>query len=154
MSYNFQPVIQCTTHNVTLNQLQTLLVFNSTLDITGTRIVSDKPLTVLTGHQCAQFPMESQFCEPVHVQLTPSSSWGQNFLLVPFAGRSSNQHYKLVTAQEDTTIIYKCGTTTAIGKNLLSAGHGEYLSFPAGSYCSLATTKVVMTQDLLEVVSL
>ena len=136
------------THNVTLNQFQTLLVFNSTLDITGTRIVSNKPLTVLTGHQCAQFPTASPFCEPVHVQVPPSFLWGQKFLLAPFAGRSSDQHYKLVTAREDTAIVYKCGTAAAMRRLLESAGQGEYLDFPSGSYCSLAATKPIFVVQL------
>ena len=137
-----------TTHNVTLNRFQTLLVYNSTFDITGTRIVSDKPLTVLTGHQCAQFPTTTQFCEPVHVQLPPSFTWGQNFLLVPFAGRSSEQRYKIVTSQDNTTIVYKCGTLAAVGKVLETAGQGEYLILSAGSYCSLVTTNPVFVVQL------
>ena len=62
----------------------------------------------------------------------------KKFLLAPFAGRSSGQHYKLVTAKENTTIVYKCGTSAATELTLESAGHGEYLDFPASSYCSLA----------------
>ena len=136
------------THNVTLNQFQTLLVFNSNFDITGTRIVSNKPLTVLTGHQCAQFPTTATFCEPVHVQMPPTFLWGKEFLLAPFAGRTSQQQYKVVTAENSTTIVYKCGTSTAIGRVLGSPGSGDYLSFPAGSYCSLVATKPIFVVQL------
>ena len=136
------------THNVTLNQFQTLLVFNHTYDITGTRIVSNKPLTVITGHQCAQFPTSAPHCQPVHVQVPPSFLWGKKFLLAPFAGRSSGQHYKLVTAKENTTIVYKCGTSAATELTLESAGHGEYLDFPASSYCSLAAKKPIFVVQL------
>ena len=137
-----------TTHNVTLNQFQTLLVFNPTYDITGTRIVSTKPLTVLTGHQCAQFPTSATFCEPVHVQMPPTFLWGNEFLLAPFAGRTSQQQYKLVTAENSTTIVYRCGTSTAIGRTLSGAGVGDYLSFPAGLFCSLVATKPIFVVQL------
>ena len=130
-------------HNVTLHQFQTLLVFNLTHDITGTRIVSNKPLTVLTGHQCAQIPTHVPYCDPMHVQVPPSFLWGQKFFLSPFAGRKSEQYYKLVTAKEDTTIAYKCGNSAAIELVFQSAGHEKYLNFSAGSYCSLVATKPI-----------
>ena len=136
------------THNVTLNQFQTLLVFNPTHDITGTRIVSSKPLTVITGHQCAQFPTDTPFCEPVHVQLPPTFIWGQEFLIAPFAGRNTPQQIKLVTAKKSTTIVYRCGDSTAIGRTLPSTGQGEYLNFPAGLYCSLFATKPIFVVQL------
>ena len=137
-----------TTHNVTLNQFQTLLVFNPTYDITGTRIVSNKPLTVLTGHQCAQFPTSATFCEPVHVQMPPTFLWGNEFLLAPFAGRTSQQQYKLVTAEKSTTIVYRCDNSTAVARTLAIAGVGDYLVFPAGSYCSLFATKPIFVVQL------
>ena len=135
-------------HNVTLHQFQTLLVFNLTHDITGTRIVSNKPLTVLTGHQCAQIPTHVSNCNPIHVQVPPSFLWGQKFILSPFAGRKSEQYYKLVTAKENTTIAYKCGNSAAIELAFQSAGHGKYLNFSAGSYCSLVATKPIFVVQL------
>ena len=135
-------------YNVTLHQFQTLLVFNLTHDITGTRIVSNKPLTVLTGHQCAQIPTHFSYCDPIHVQVPPSFLWGQKFILSPFAGRKSEQYYKLVTAKEDTTIAYKCGNSAAIELAFQSAGHGKYLNFSAGSYCSLVATKPIFIVQL------
>ena len=80
--------------------------------------------------------------------MPPSFLWGQKFLLAPFAGRSSDQHYKLVTAREDTAIVYKCGTAAAMRRLLESAGQGEYLDFPSGSYCSLAATKPIFVVQL------
>ena len=40
------------THTIVLHQLQTLLIGTSTGDLTGTIIVSDKLLTVISGHEC------------------------------------------------------------------------------------------------------
>ena len=62
------------THNVTLNKMQTLLIINPNLDqdLSGTRIVSTKALTVLTGHNCGAFPHTVSFCEPIFVQVPPT----------------------------------------------------------------------------------
>ena len=77
------------THSVVLGRLQTLLLASES-DLTGTRIVSDRPLTVLTGHECAQIPSNQGFCEPIYVHMPPTLNWGQMFLLAPFAGRTGS----------------------------------------------------------------
>ena len=70
-------------------------------------------------------------------------------MLAPFAGRTSQQQYKLVTAEKSTTIVYRCGnSTTVISWTLAIAGVGEYLTFPAGSYCSLFATKPIFVVQL------
>lgn len=86
------------TYQITLHQFQTFLI-SSLSDLTGTRIVSNKPLTVISGHQCAQFPTAEPFCEPIYMHVPPTASWGQAFLLAPFAGRTSSVNFKLVTSQ-------------------------------------------------------
>ena len=134
------------THNVTLNSLQTL-GFSSLFDLTGTKIVSDKPLTVITGHQCAQIPSTTGFCEPIYIHIPPTFNWGQLFLLAPLSGRTANQYYKLVTSENSTTIAHKCG----MGRNVILqspiARTGHFLSFPSNSYCYLtASSPIFMVQ--------
>ncbi len=131
-----------TTHQVTLDVLQTLLI-SSSHDLTGTRIVSNKPLTVLTGHQCAQIPTTEAFCEPLYVQVPPTLNWGQAFLLAPFAGRTSSQFYKLVTSENSTTIAYRCGASESQGIHISTAGSGNILFFPANSYCYLTASNPI-----------
>ena len=129
--------------------LQTLLIFHLELDITGTRIVSAKPLTVLSGHSCAQFPSDQNFCEPVYVHVPPTFTWGRDFLLAAFAGRTSTQFYRLVTAEESTTISYRC--TLESGRSMFTIGDSctiVTISLPAGSYCSLSSCKPIFVVQL------
>ena len=72
-------------HEITLNKMQTLLVL-SVDDLTGSRIISNKPLTVISGHECANIPLSEAGCEPLAVQVPPTATWGTEFLLAPFAG--------------------------------------------------------------------
>ena len=44
-----------TSYTVTLNRLQTFL-FYSTLDLTGSKVVSNKPIVFISGHECADVP--------------------------------------------------------------------------------------------------
>ena len=131
-----------TTHNVTLNSFQTL-GFSTVLDLTGTKIVSDKPLTVITGHQCAQIPSTTGFCEPLYIHLPPTINWGQSFLMAPFGGRTADQYYKLVTSEESTAIHYRCGSDDSVSLERPTAGSSHLLSLSSDSYCYLSASSPV-----------
>ena len=135
-----------TTHNITLNSFQTL-GFSTVLDLTGTKIVSDKPLTVITGHQCAQIPSTTGFCEPLYIHLPPTINWGRSFLMAPFGGRTADQYYKVVTSEESTTIHYRCGSNDSVSLERPTAGSGHLLSLSSDSYCYLnASSPVFLVQ--------
>ena len=97
-----------TSHQMVLHQMQTLAVMNSD-DLTGTRIISNKPLTVISGHECANIPQDASGCEPVAVQIPPVATWGTSFLLAPFAGRSSNQTFKAISSEKHASFVSICG---------------------------------------------
>ena len=42
--------------NFVLHSLQTFFVFKPHVDLTGTKIISDSPLTVISGHEAARVP--------------------------------------------------------------------------------------------------
>ena len=135
-----------TTHNVTLHSFQTL-GFSSLLDLTGTKIVSDRPLTVITGHQCAQIPSTTGFCEPLYIHLPPTINWGRSFLMAPFGGRTADQYYKVVTSVDSTTIHYRCGSNDSVSLERPTAGSGYLLSLSSVSYCYLnASSPVFLVQ--------
>ena len=135
------------THNVTLDGLQTL-GFSSLFDLTGTKIISDKPLTVVTGHQCAQVPSTTGFCEPIYIHIPPTFNWGQLFLLAPLGGRTVNQYYKLVTSENSTTIAHRCGMGRNVILQIPTAGTGHFLSFPNNSYCYLTASSPIFVVQM------
>jgi hypothetical protein len=135
------------THTITINRLQTLTV-TSLLDLTGTKITSDKPLTVITGNEYAQVPPTVCCPEPLYVQVPPTFNWGQVFFLAPFDGRpEANQYYKLVTSAKFTTIAYKCGTSGQ-GLEIERAGSGFVISSSPNSYCYLTATSPVFVVQM------
>ena len=144
---NLIQVTAGTTHNITLNSLQTL-GFSSLFDLTGTKIVSDKPLTVITGHQCAQVPSTTGFCEPIYIHIPPIFNWGQLFLLAPLGGRTANQYYKLVTSNDSTTIAHRCGVGRNVIQQIPIAGTGHFLSFPNNSYCYLTASSPIFVVQM------
>lgn len=97
-----------TSHTVILHEGQTLYFGKPDSDITGTRVVSSKPLTVISGHECGNVPSSTNWCEQLNQQIPPTVAWGKEFLLVPFLGRESGQYFKVVASQDNTVINQTC----------------------------------------------
>ena len=140
-------------HTVTLNQMQTLLVSSSSTeaivaDLTGTKIVSNKPLTVISGHECGSVPESIGFCEQLAVQVPPTLTWGNEFLLAPFGGRSGRQFYKVVTAKGNSTIVYKCNTSNPLATLHSDAGDSIIFSTESSDYCYLISSTPVFVVQL------
>ena len=117
-----QSVASGSDHQITLNQMQTLLIGKSSSDLTGSKIVSNKPLTVVSGHECGNVPSTQTYCEHLAEHIPPTSTWGQEFLLVPFGGRNVGQYYKIVSSQSSTTVVRRCNSVTST-QTLTSAGN-------------------------------
>lgn len=137
-------------HTFTLNQMQTFLLYSSapSADITGSNIVSTKPLTVISGHQCGNVPISYSFCEQLAVQVPPVTTWGTDFLLTPFAGRTSGQYYKIVTSRANTTITYKCGSSDTVSSDLTDPGASLLFSTTPSTYCYLHSSKSILVVQL------
>ena len=126
-------------HTIVLHEGQTLLFRNLENDLSGTRIVSDKHLTVVSGHQCGNIPKGEQFCEHLTVQIPPTATWGTKFLLAPFAGRENSQLYQVTKVDNYTIIQQTCNTTTTP----LRGQSGLFLTHPY-PYCSLSSNKPIL----------
>ena len=139
-----------TNYQITLNKMQTLLIISSGYfrDLTGTRIISNKPLTVISGHECAYVP-HYQYgpCAHLAEQILPTSTWRQDFLLVPFGGRSIGQYYKIVSSQGGTTVIRTCNSVTT---NQTLSSPGSFYTFFTSSttYCSVVSNKPIFVAQL------
>ena len=119
-----------TSHTITLHQMQTL-IFTNQMDLTGSKIVSNKPLAVLTGHGCGNAVMNSNFCGHLAVQIPPTITWGTEFLLAPFAIQSSGQVYKMVAAENLTLILIKESESETVNEVKISEAGGEHTLYTA-----------------------
>ncbi|MDB5035742.1 MAG: hypothetical protein JWQ98_2983 [Chlorobi bacterium] len=81
-------------------------------DLTGTSILSDRPIAVFSGHICAYVPDPSaKACNLLVEQLPPADAWGRTFYVADLA-----RHYPSlvrVTASRDSTHIHRNGTLVA-----------------------------------------
>ena len=81
-------------------------------DLSGTRIVSDKPVAVFGGHNCANIPLGFGACDHIVEQLPPVSTWGTAFVTFPLATRTGGDTFR-ITASEDVTTVQIDGVTVA-----------------------------------------
>ena len=98
-------------HQLALHRMQTLLV-SSFDDLSRTKIISNKPIVVISGHECAAVPSTTFGCEPFAVQIPPTITWGSNFFVAPFAGRIGFQNLKAVSSKDNSSFIITCGTSS------------------------------------------
>lgn len=130
-----------TSHQIILHTMQTLLI-SSVDDLTGTKIISNKPLTVISGHECANIPSSRSSCEPLAVHVPPTFTWGTEFLLAPFAGRRGVQTFKAVTSENNTFVTTVCGTTSNETRT------NTIFQLNTDKYCYLESSKPVMLTQL------
>lgn len=88
---------------------------------TGTRIEAEggKPIAVFQGNQCTS--VGSSFCDHLFEQAVPLDYWGQEFIVVPLAGRVADDQVK-ITSSSDMCNVSINGTPTAVlnaGESLL-----------------------------------
>lgn len=82
------------------------VMFESNSDLTGTKVTSQKPVAVFTGHTCTIGFY--YYCNHVYEQLLPVNKWGSMFV-VPPVPLQSKYDTVCVTASQSTTINVKSG---------------------------------------------
>ena len=130
-----------------LHKLQTFF-FGSAIDLTGTSIVSDKPLTVVSGHECGNVPQSVPWCEHITEQIPPTITWGKRFLLTPYANLTAGLYYKIIAAESQTTVSFTCGSSSYTNTTYLYNSGDFTTLYSNSSYCSLISDKPVLVNQL------
>ncbi|XP_039368548.1 IgGFc-binding protein-like [Mauremys reevesii] len=86
-------------------------------DLSGSRVVAQRPVAVLSGNTCAQ---RNSQCNHVFQQLLPVPSWGSSFLVPPLPFQP---HYDLVyiTAAQQTEVTVHRGANVQVTN--MTRGH-------------------------------
>ena len=93
---------------IELDYLQTFLI-DSRNDLTGSKIVSNKPIVVYSGNICDEAPTPGTLACDFHgEQIPPAASWGDTFLTSPFSTHNSGYLLKFVSSQDNTNINISC----------------------------------------------
>ena len=102
-SNQFIPGAPVQFRNVTIQRFQTFYLQVRGGDISGTRIIANKPISVFSGHECANIPLASEPCDKVIEQLQPIDTWGTEAVTVPLRTRSGDV-LKVFASQDSTAV--------------------------------------------------
>ena len=137
-------------YTVTLNRFQTLLLA-STLDLTSSKVVSNKPISFFSGHECAEVPVGVSFCDHLVEQLPPTITWGRQFFVASSLNKTSGEQYKLITSTTTTTVVNYCYTTNesfsqtfTTTRKLNGAGSSYEFHIPQNMFCSIQASNPVL----------
>ena len=135
------------TSTLVLNSMQTLLI-SSLFDLTGTKILSaQKPLSVISGSQCANIPSDVSACDFIMTHVPPTRQWGRQFLLSPHKGRFA-QGYKILAQADDETLVITTCNESAITNYILNDQQSVVFFTRGDTFCSVESTDVIYIAQL------
>lgn len=77
-------------------------------DLSGTKIVANKPVSVVSGNQCANVPTTMRWCDYIAEMELPTQSWGTSYL-IPRNPQRKNSFMMKIFAKEPNTKLYRNG---------------------------------------------
>ena len=114
---------------ITLHKMD-FITIAATTDVSGTEFRTTKPVSFVSGHQCASIPLGVAACDPIVEQIPPVSAWGTFFTLSAFKRDGVGDIVKIIASKSHTTITVTCwnnNNSKILLQNQLD--HTEHLSF-------------------------
>ena len=118
-------------HQFVLNRMQTLLILSDD-DLTGSLVVSNKPLTVISGHECADglyFYYCHFSCEPFALQIHPTATWGTRFMTA-FGQRAQYGWHEM----KGLSMLLNFDVSITCGNGNSTYANPAYYPFSSNSY--------------------
>ena len=127
-------------YSFTINRLQTMYIADNG-DLSGTKIVTNKPVSVFSGHQCAYVPHRYGNCGYLIEQIPPTTYWGKVYYVAPLATRTSYT-IKVLAAYGSTYVTINCNGTV-LSYSLNERSHVTR-TLDNQEYCIIKANKVVL----------
>ena len=133
-----------------INRLQTVYVGSSD-DLTGSKIVTDKQVSVFSGHQYGNItdasPSASSVSSYLIEQIPPTVLWGKVYYLTPLTQQKSDYYFiKIVASQFCVIKIYRNSSSLTFSSGLYE-GESVYKNFSNNeSYTILSTAEILVMQ--------
>ena len=109
-------------------------------DLTGSRVVSNKPIAFISGHECGTVPFNIHYCDHLAEQLPPTATWGKRFITAPIAGRSAVDVFRIVASRNNTNVQSRCLQETLV----LDAGQFREFNISSSSYCYFESSQPLL----------
>ena len=127
-------------YSLVINRLQTIFV-GSRDDLTGTKVVTDKPVSVFSGHACSNVPWNITACSYLIEQIPPTALWGKTYYTAPLAGKRSYT-VKILAAHDSTAVDVYCNNS--MKSFIINEGQYFNVSLQSKEYCAIYSTKQIL----------
>jgi len=116
---------------ITLNKGQTFMHKScADGDITGTEFIASAPVSVISGHECANIPTSiTLYCDHILEQVPPTTAWGTQFLVTPLAERRNGDTFRFLASEDNTQIRINGTLSGTLAKGEFSEQLLETASF-------------------------
>ena len=122
-----------------VNRLQTVYIGSSS-DLTGTRIITDKPVSVFSGHECGYvLSLSSDYCDHLIEQIPPTTYWGKTYYIAPLQGRNAYT-IRVLAAYNSTEVFMDCNDV----RNSYSINAGNSFTVTRQYYCAIHSNKEIL----------
>ena len=135
---------------IPIHSLETILI-ESDSPLTGTKVVTTRPITFLSGHQCAVIPDTSgNSCDFAIEQFPPTITWGKTFIFQMLASRTGGSHFTVLSSGSNNTVSLWCkltSTNQTLEHNFTLESEGSFKTLeiaPDDVICSMVTTEPSM----------
>ncbi len=94
------------TRSYTLNKGDVIAISSVTAegDVSGSYVRSTKPVSVVSGNQCANVPTSIRWCDYIASAETPISAWSTSYHYPQLMERSQNSWMKIFAADDQTNV--------------------------------------------------
>ena len=127
-------------YSFVINRLQTFY-FGSVEDLSGTKIVTNKPVSLFSGHQCANIPWNVAYCSHLIEQIPPTVLWGNVYYTAPLADKRSFT-VKVLAANNNTIVNIYCNNT--MEPHVINEGEFINRTSELQEYCAIYSNKEVL----------
>ena len=122
-----------------VNRLQTVHI-GSYSDLTGTRIITDNPVSVFSGNKCGYVPSFSYSgCDYLIEQIPPTTYWGKTYYIAPLQGRSAYT-IRVLAAYNSTEVFMDCNGV----RNSYTINAGGSFTVIHQYYCAFHSNKEIL----------
>ena len=124
-----------------LSRLQTVYI-GSSYDLSGTRVVTDKPVSVFSGHECGYVPSSRYSgCEHFIEQIPPTIYWGTMYYIAPLVGRIGYT-IRVLAAYDATDVLMHCNSINR--SYTINAGRVYTDVVSSSQYCAIHSNKEIL----------
>ena len=128
-------------YSFVVNRMQTVYI-GSLDDLSGTKIITDKPVSVLSGHECGDVPSDGSFCNYLIEQIPPTALWGKVYYTAPLANKKK-YIIKILAAYASTNINIYCSSRNK-ATHTINAGTFVSKTLSSQDYCAIHSSKEVL----------